>query len=206
MTSTSREFNGWDRIYSLSDPLASRPFRGSLQLDSGAEAYALTRGELVPATPVTVTHASGGQPSDVIWTTYAIPLLVNSRVVDILSDGGFTGWSTYEVSVFSRAADEIKGYRGLAITGRCGPLDYSKSDVFLRQFPAGAFPAYRGLYFDVDTWDGSDLLMPEGSGHIFVVEAVKRALQRASVRNIRFTKLSEEVTDRASVSRFRGDS
>jgi hypothetical protein len=130
------------------------------------------------------------KPSDFIWTTLAIPLLVSERVVTLLRDVGFTGWRTYDVELVDHDGTPIIGYHGFAIHGRCGPLDFSKSVETPTVFPGGIFPAWYGLYFEPDTWDGSDLFMPEGDvGWKFVVEDVKRAFEKAKIKNVEFTGL-----------------
>ena len=35
----------------------------------------------------------------------------------------FTGWRTYDIELFGRDGVPIPGYHGLAIHGRCGPMD-----------------------------------------------------------------------------------
>jgi hypothetical protein len=56
--------------------------------------------------------------------------------------------------------------------------------------PGGIFPRWYGLYFNPDTWDGSDFFIPERLGTmIFVVEDVKRAFHKAKVRNTEFTSI-----------------
>ncbi len=58
--------------------------------------------------------------------------------------------------------------------------------------PAGIFPVWKGLLFDPALWDGSDLFMPaQRFGFIFVVEAVKKAFERAKIRNVAFTALDQ---------------
>jgi hypothetical protein len=132
------------------------------------------------------------KPGDIIWTTFATSLLVSERVVTLLRDAGFTGWRTYAVDLVGYDGAPIPGYHGLAIHGRCGPIDDSKSVQVPKQFPGGVFPVWMGMYFDPDSWDGSDLFMSEaGGGWKFVVEDVKRAFQKAKIRNVRLTRLDE---------------
>jgi len=42
-----------------------------------------------------------------------------------------------------------------------------------------------------DTWDGSDLFLPEGTGYKFVTEEIKTALEKAKIRNIWFERITE---------------
>ena len=58
--------------------------------------------------------------------------------------------------------------------------------------PAGIFPIGKGLLFEPESWDGSDLFTPaENVGYVFMVEAVKKAFERAKIRNVAFTPLDQ---------------
>ena len=120
-------FPGFDRIYVLRDPLTNRPFRGEMMGTTIDEDRVLTRGELKLERPVIVRHAMGGPPKDFIWTTSLFPKIVSQRVVDVLHSNRFTGWTTYPVEVYAKDGQRIEGYAGLAIVGRCGPLDKTPS-------------------------------------------------------------------------------
>jgi hypothetical protein len=86
---------------------------------------ALTRGELVPKHPIHFHHDQGGRLYDYIGTTWAVLDLVSDRVISVLRDNEFTGWSTYPIEVYDRDGHSIAGYHGLAATGRSGPIDVS---------------------------------------------------------------------------------
>jgi hypothetical protein len=147
-----------------------------------------------PPTPVGFSA-----PADIIHTTFAAPVLVSDRVLGILKLGEFTGWDTYPVKVFGKEGVPMPGYSGLAVRGRCGPIDRGLSKKIDKIYPGGVFPVWRGMYFDAATWDGSDVFMPAGNGGwIFVVEAVKRAFDKAKVKNVRFTPLDEVELESAT--------
>lgn len=131
-------------------------------------------------------------PTDVIWTSLVAPIIVSDRLVAILRHEGFVGWDTFNVSLKGKSGEPIDGYSGLVVRGRCGKIEDTLSVQFDKTMPAGVFPWWRGLYFDPATWDGSDFFMPAGNvGWVFVTEAVKRALEKAKVRNVEFIALSE---------------
>ncbi|HEY8241357.1 MAG TPA: DUF1629 domain-containing protein, partial [Kiritimatiellia bacterium] len=118
------------------------------------------------------------------------PVVISVRVVDALKAGRFSGWETYPIDLFGKDGSRISGYHGLAVIGRCGLIDNSRSVKIQKIYPGGVFPAWRGLYFDPETWDGSDLFMLANKwGHILVVDAVKRAFEKAKVTNVAFTAL-----------------
>jgi hypothetical protein len=190
--STSKEFSGFDRMFYLGESGSSRAFRGHINLTSD-ETFGLTRAEMQPSHPITVRWAMGGAtPGDVIWTTMGIVAIVSDSVVQLLRSHGFTGWSLYDVSVRDKQDQLIPGYSGLAITGRCGKIDYTRTVVVPRVYPAGIFPIGKGLLFDPESWDGSDLFMPaDRFGYKFMVEGVKKAFERAKIRNVSFTPLDQ---------------
>lgn len=190
-TSASKAFPGFSGVYVLEEPGNSRAFRGNISL-SVDDAFAVTRAEKSIAN-VEVRWTMGGRlPEDIIRTTIAAPVLISDRVVELLRSGLFTGWDTYRIHLFGKEGVPIHGYQGLAVRGRCGPIDNRRSTVVDRIMPGGVFQWWRGIYFDPATWDGSDLFTPVGNvGWIFVKEAVKRAFEKAKVRNASFTPLDQ---------------
>lgn len=131
-------------------------------------------------------------PGDIIWTTSAVPILLSERIVGLLREGHFTGWDVVPVELRNRVGGILPTYYFLRVPGRCGPIDNERAVKFDKSMPGGVFPRWRGLYFDPATWDGSDLFMPTGNvGWIFVVEAVKKAFEKAKVKNVVFTALDQ---------------
>lgn len=199
----TRDFPSFDTLYVIDDPLTNPPFRGEMEVHRD-EGRALLRGELTPKQPVIVRHAMGGIPKDFIWTTYAGPMIVRTTVVELLRTHEFTGWKTFPVEVYDRKGQNIQGYVGLAIYGRCGPIDNSQSEVISHKYRPGGSPVLRGLYFDPSSWDRSDLFMTStNTAWVFVRDSVKIALERAKVTNITYRELTEaewcEVPTRSDV-------
>lgn len=193
MKSTSDKFPGFERLYSLQDPFWSQAYRGAMEVEL-EEAYALMRADLKLTNPIKVSYHMGGTPRDVIWTSYAGPLIVGARVLEVF--GSFGGWHTYPVEVYDKEGRSIEGYAGLAVVGRCGPIDDSLSEVVLREFPGGTFPVRRGLLFQPDSWDGSPLFMPsERHNAVFVTDDVREKLELHKIENLAFGRLSEIERD-----------
>jgi hypothetical protein len=189
--STSKVFPGFDKIFLLGESGNRRAFRGKMDVET--DDFGLTRAEMQPAHPITIQWAMGSaKPGEVMWTTHAVPIIVADSVVQLLRSHGFTGWSLYDVSVRDKQGQVLPGHSGLAVTGRCGNIDYTQSVEVPRIRPAGIFPAWIGLLFDPASWDGSDFFMPaERVGFVFVVEEVKKALEQARIRNVAFTRLDQ---------------
>ena len=183
--------------YLLRDPFGTRALR--LTTADGPSArtreytYLLLKGGRVD-TPVRLVTKMGSQAMDVLWSDWIAIVVVSSRLVGVLRAIGATGWSTYPVDASDRNGAPLDGYAGLAITGRVGALDRTRSEIIQKPAPTPTGTAYamlKGLYFDEGTWDGSDIFLVEDTLYIVVSERVKRALERARITNVRFTRLTD---------------
>jgi hypothetical protein len=119
-------------FYAIGDPVSHGAFRAQF---GGAydSAPRFSRAEDRPTNAVAVRWAMGRPtPADVVWTTTAGPMIVSTRVVRVLTEHGITGWATYPVTVSDKRGDEVEGYVGLAITGRCDRVDIARSSVVVR--------------------------------------------------------------------------
>jgi hypothetical protein len=195
-----KEFPGFESIYHLSDPLHDYAYRGKVPIEElkGLGLVAVFTGKIKPVFPIIVRYAMGGKlPGDVIWTTGVISPMISEKVKSIFENEGFRGWSTYPVEVFSKSGDYIHGYYGLSFTGHCGKIDYSKSKREWRPAPTPKgkpTEVYIGEYFDQLQWDGSDFFCPDNTLCKFVLEPVMQALIKAKIKNLRFTRLTEQET------------
>jgi hypothetical protein len=182
----------FDRLYFVEDPCT----RGALVVDSERIEYPprLFWGEEQPATPLHFTHAMGGKPRDVIWTTYGFLYLVSQRVITVLGENRFTGWTTFPAEVCGKGNERIEGYHGFAVTGRAGEEDLTRR-VKVRlpadRGPNSGLEAWLGVYFDPASWDGSDVFILAGGLRAIIAEPVKAALERARIRNLLYTRLTE---------------
>lgn len=183
----------FDKLFEMSEGSTY----GALHLiprDDIADPQAILKAEVLPESPVILDYHFGGKPRDVISAGSVHIKAFADRVVETLREGGFTGWATYPVEIYGKNKERIEGYQGFAVTGRCGPIDDSKSPLESCEprVPGGRRVQRRvGMYFDQQTWDGSDIFMPEQCGFVFVVERVKRALEKTKVKNFSFTRLTE---------------
>ena len=191
--SASKSFPGFDKLFLLDESGNRRAFRGKLGVETTEESFALTRAEMHPSHPIPVKWAMGSaKPDAVVHTTYATPIIFADSVVQLLRSHEFTGWSLYEVAVHDKQGKRVPGYQGFAVTGRCGDIDWARGIEVSRIRPAGIFPVWKGLFFDPDSWDGSDFFMPAQTvGYVLVVEEVKKAFERAKIMNVSFTPLDQ---------------
>jgi hypothetical protein len=196
--SSSDLFPGFDNIFDMGDPGSESVYIGKMELPDDSDSrvpveFGLLRGEWKPTKPIVVKrHMGRALPSDAIWTSHAVPLILGEKAWHVLERGGFSGWSSYAVRVFDKDGAQIEGYKGLVVTGRCGPIDNSRSVLVDKQMPGGVFPVYKGVYFAEDSWDGTDIFCPSNvCGLIFVSRPVRDAFTRAKIRNLNFKPLSQ---------------
>ncbi len=161
--------------------------------DEDVDLRGLLRGSWVPREPIPFRPNVGSVPSDLIMGGAIETWLISAKFRSVLEAGGFTGWSTYPVAPRGRRGVSLDGYSGLSITGRAGLPRWEQSQPFVTQYvPNGPpVPCVRGIYFDADTWDGSDMFLLGDYGYRIVTANVRNALVAAKIRNVRFGRLSE---------------
>lgn len=166
----------------------------------------LARGEYSPRVPIEFVQLEGRTAYDMLGTDYGVLKLCSDTVIRAFEQHRLTGWATFPVRLSLKDGSVLKGYHGLAVTGRCGPIDdrFSEEVILPPLGPGGSSErGLRGLCFDPSTWDGSDVFTPQTAAAIFVTHQVMTALQNARVTNISFARLSEiERTWRSEVDRM----
>ena len=152
--------------------------------------FALTDGSCSVECPVIFCRDEGRHAYDVVGTTFAAVKLFSKRFFDALSANGVTGWRTFEAQIEGAGEQVRDSYTGLVVTGRCGRLQPHRSSTVIG-LPAapGGKPKqlYVGLFFDPDSWDGSDMFLPSGTALTFVTQRVKYVLEAAAVSNLSLT-------------------
>ncbi len=187
----------YDSLLVVSDPMAVEPYRLRSRLPGDArvnvvDISALSRGKSQLEDPIQFDVAQGSKATNVLWTQLVTPVCVSGRVIRILSDNEVSGWSTYPVELFDPQGGLLADYHGLAVTGAVCDADYSRSAVVTKPPPAPrgkSYDVYKGLFFDENQWDGSDMFWVGGVR--VVVDKVKRIFERNKIDNVKFTPLSE---------------
>lgn len=158
--------------------------------------FRLFNGDYVPTAPLRFRRHLGRVPVDHMTGGDTAFVFLSDRVIESFVANGFTGWATYPVELFGSDRQIIAGYQGLAVTGRCGPIDDARSAPYIAPPPVPEGESsrwWRGLYFDEASWDGSDIFKPDGlNTYRFVTEAVRDVIEDASFTNFSFTPLAEE--------------
>jgi hypothetical protein len=155
------------------------------------EGFRVAGGECEPSAPIRLRQYYGRLWDDHLWAAEGIDV-VSARVVAALQDGGVTGWRTFDVSVESKKGMAVEGYKGLAVIGRCGPVDDSLSE-WSPAPPVNGVPVapWKGEYFDASTWDGSDIFRPPGTRSIMITRKVRDILATIGATNTYAVTMSE---------------
>lgn len=184
-------------FYVLSDALIHGAFRGTTDDLTYADLLGASRGHPPLQLRSLVKQSMGHKLLDFVWVSL-VPL-VSDRVVAALSDMGATGWSTYDVDLRTKSGKMLCGYRGLSVVGRCESffLDAKHSQLVYSEYPKGWGPKYRGLWFDVETWDGSDLFtcLDDKTMYTVVTHRVVSDLIRKKLTNMKLRPLSKVEVD-----------
>lgn len=151
--------------------------------------------------PVVFKQERGRHLKDMLGTGHPSLYLISDKMKSELKINFMTGWNTFPVELLDRDDRRIDGYYGLSITGRSGPIDYSKSKIIEKRLvPNGPLTKYyRGCYIGVDKWDGSDFFIPEATLAIFVTTRVAETINRAKLTNVEFRNLTEIEIDAFTV-------
>ena len=184
----------YNQIYSFSDSYLKDTII-ALSNDK-IDKLKLFKSELNIHNPLIYTHYNGSKFYDLIYTGYSGLFLLSNKFFEILIENNISGWKKYPCTLIHRDGKKINEYSILSILGRCGSIDLTKSEKFLKQpfNPSGRpFEAKRGLYFDLNTWDKNDIFSPENSTFIFITENVMNLLKSNMFTNIEFQKITEYV-------------
>jgi hypothetical protein len=140
----------------------------------------------------------GKKFQDVLDTGWTGLYLISDKMKTVFENNQLTGWKIFAVKVLNKQGEEIQGYHGLSITGRCGERDTSKSEIIMKQFvPNGPLiKYYKGLYVGLDKWDGCDFVLEEKTIGAIVTRKAADTLKKNKITNIRLENLADiEIPD-----------
>lgn len=188
----------YSELYLFEDPFSNRWLRLEPKSEFVNEELAnmLAFGKVTASNSVKFKGFMGGPVADILRTSLPPFLCVSEKVINILKENHFTGWSTYPVEVSDRKGNNLPGYYGFAVTSYAGKRDISRSPIVVTYTsPDGrTSTAYKGFYFDEDKWDGSDIFRVHPAW-IIVTKTVKDAFTKAKIRNVKFIALPDEETN-----------
>lgn len=154
--------------------------------------------------PVVFKQKYGDKLQDILDTGWAGLYLISDKMKSVLEENGLTGWKIFAVKVLDKKGKEIQGYYGLSITGKCGKIDYNKSEIIEKRLvpngPLGKY--YKGLQVGLDKWDGCDFFLPEKYFGTIMTNKAAVVLKMNKITNIRLESLSDiEIPEFAILSR-----
>lgn len=143
--------------------------------------------------PIEYKHESGTKFRDMIDTGYPYLHLVSDVVIKVLEDNRITGWKTFPITIEDKKGNIINGYNGFSVVGKCGPIDYTKSEIITKRLvPNGPLvDFYKGMHVGLDKWDGSDFFMP-GDTAFIITEKVRDLFVSNKFSNMRFENLADK--------------
>lgn len=174
-------------VFFLTYPGSGRFFKATIINDifdffELKEVNDLIRGETRPPVPIRCRYVGGRlAPEDFVWVEPFF-CLISERVRSLLLEHKFTGWRTFPVELYDKFGKLIEGYHGLCVTGRAGPVDISRAPIAVLPsvVPEGEPEIVKqGLYFDENTWDGSDFFCLKDRNDFLITRRVVKALQKA---------------------------
>lgn len=152
---------------------------------------AVARGEAdPPVVPMPFRTYSGGKLRDCIAGIdgdFAFAV-VTDRFLRCLEANAVTGFSAVPATI-QRGKKLLTGYWALRIHGKCGPTRYDKPRIELRDGKRVKV----GIYFDLETWDGSDLFNDDWDfPNLMCTERVKMIIEESGLDECcRFQALDE---------------
>jgi hypothetical protein len=187
----------FSNFYIVSDPFSDKSFRGMI-INRKNDFADLLRSKITVG-KLLIQHCSGGkEPNEIFWNVLFDPICVKKKVIEILDSNNLKGWTKIPASVSDKTGNILyEDYFGLSIFGRVNHLDFLQSDVFMKEMPGGLFPYFRGLRFNIESWDISDIFMERvkydgrESAQIFVTKRFVDAFKKNKLRNIRFTNFND---------------
>ena len=141
--------------------------------------------------PIIFKQKSGKKLRDLLDTGFPSLYLISDKMKTILEENHLTGWKSYPIQLYDKKGNELFGYHGFSITGRCDPIDYEKSSIIEKQFVTNGpiCKYYKGIF--IDGWDGSDFFMPKHTSQMIVTKKTADILKKYKLTNISLKNLAD---------------
>jgi len=151
--------------------------------------------------PLVFKQEYGKKYQDILDTGFAGLNIISDKLKALLEENELTGWKTYNVKILNKKEEEIKGYHGFSVTGKCGPIDYGKSEIIEKRIAPGKplIKYYKGTYIGLDKWDGKDFFIPEETIKIVVTKSVTDVLRKGKLTNIDLKNLADSEISESTV-------
>jgi len=145
--------------------------------------------------PIVFRHEYGRKLADILDTGWPSLYLISDKMKAVLEQNKLTGWKSYTIELVDKKGNQITGYHGFSVTGRCTSTSFAKSQIINKQFvengPICKF--YKGM--SIDGWDGTDFFSPENKGWIFVTKNAFEKLKQNKLTNVCLKNLADIEVD-----------
>lgn len=181
-------------FFSFSSKFVGSTFQAS-PIDPEIDHLKLIKGDYIDIDfPIIFQQTEGHKLLDILDTGYVSLFLISDRLKLILEENRLTGWKTFPIILYDKKNNQILGYHGFSVIGRCGSTNFEKSKIVEKQLvPSGPIcKYYRGIF--IDRWDGTDFFSPEKKYHTFVTQKVAGLLKKNKITNLRLENSDEYET------------
>lgn len=186
-------------FYEFSSKLLSSTFQaGACGLKGLDEYRMLVKGNFDEIRmPVVFKQDSGKKFTDILDTGSVSLYLISDRLKKILEENNLTGWETFPIKLYDKKDNEIFGYHGFSITGKCAQIDYSTSVIVeKRSIPDGPLVKYyKGINIDLEKWDGTDFFSPMKNFGLYVTKKIAEILTKNKITNLCLTDAADIEVD-----------
>ena len=141
--------------------------------------------------PLVFKHEFGKKFLDILDTGYPGFLIISERIKSALEEHHLSGWKVFSIIILDKKNNEIAGYYGFSVTGKCSPTRYDNSQIIEKRRVSNGLLCkfYKGVF--VDSWDGSDFFIPQGTSHTFVSKQAANVLKQSKISNMELQCLAE---------------
>lgn len=145
--------------------------------------------------PILFKHEYGSKFKDVLDTGRVNFFLISEKFKNILQENKLTGWKVYPIKLVDKKGNEIFGYHGLSVTGRCGSITYNKSKIIQKKLvPNGPLVKfYKGIF--INEWDTNDFFCPSDRYQIFLNANAANILTARGISNLSLIDLADYEID-----------
>ncbi len=165
---------------------------------SGEELRGYSEGKFPNGKPTVFVQTSGGEKKapDLIIPSSLNLTLYHKDLIEKFKESGFTGWESYPIKILCKNGEISEDYHAFIIKGICGYYDVKKSKIIDYTEDNGGYilkeKRYQGMYFDPESWDGSDIVTMEKTWMTIISEPVMQELKRQKAK-VNMTRLSEHL-------------
>jgi hypothetical protein len=167
--------------------------------------FACARGVIdPPVVPMPFKNYNAGRIRDFHEVKLVVVAVISDKLKKLLEENQVTGYTVVPATIV-RGKKLYTNYWGMRVHSKCGHIQPDRS----RKEKVSIFDKYTqketykyakvGLYFDVNTWDGSDFFLPTLKDDdyfitsIFCTEKIKQLFVSNKIENCKFTPVLEYI-------------